>query len=90
MPSLRVPALMKFYVNDQAEIPLQGSTVSAVLTDLVERYPAIRAHIFDKDGNLRRHINLFVNDANIRDLQGQETPLQDNDRIILLPSISGG
>ena len=90
MPSLRVPALMKFYVNDQAETPLQGSTVSAVLTDLVERYPAIRAHIFDKDGNLRRHINLFVNDANIRDLQGQETPLQDNDRIILLPSISGG
>ena len=90
MPSLRVPALMKFYVNDQTEIPLQGSTISAVLTDLVESYPAIRAHIFDKDGNLRRHINLFVNDANIRDLQGQETPLQDNDRIILLPSISGG
>lgn len=81
---------MKFYVDGQTEVPVQGATVSAVLTDLFERHPAIKTQIMDTKGELRRHINLFVNDMNIKDLQGLETVVRLNDRIILLPSISGG
>lgn len=81
---------MKFYVNDQTEVALQGTTVKAVLTDLVQRYPSIKTHILDQNGGLRRHVNLFVNDANIKDLNGMETSVEEKDRIILLPSISGG
>jgi sulfur-carrier protein len=90
MPTLRVPALMKSYTDNQTEVSLRGATVAQVLNDLVTRYPAIRAHIMDKDGELRRYVNLFVNEANIKDLNGLETPLGEADKIILLPSISGG
>jgi molybdopterin converting factor small subunit len=90
MPTLRIPGLMKYYVADQTEIPLDGATVSELLSDLVTRYPAIKTHIMDGNGNLRRYVNLFINDANIKDLHGVDTPIQENDRLILLPSISGG
>lgn len=90
MPTLRIPALMNYYVNGQTEVPVQGTTVAAVLNDLVERYPAIKTQILNKDGDLRRHVNLFINEANIKDLQGLETTVRETDRIILLPSISGG
>ena len=90
MPTLRVPALMKSYVENQTEVPLSGATVAQVLNDLVTRHPAIRIHIMDKDGGLRRYVNLFVNDTNIKDLNGLDTSLSETDKIILLPSISGG
>ncbi len=81
---------MKFYIEGQTEVLLHGLTVSDAISDLVTRYPAIKPHIMDNNGDLRRYINLFVNDTNIKDLNGLKTPIQDNDRIILLPSISGG
>ncbi|HEY3311398.1 MAG TPA: ubiquitin-like small modifier protein 1 [Anaerolineales bacterium] len=90
MPTLRIPTLMKYYVAGQTEVPLQGTSVVAILDDLVERYPAIKTQLFDSKGNLRRHINLFINDTNINDLTGLETAVKDGDRLILLPSISGG
>ena len=90
MTTLRVPALMKVYLGNLSEVPVQGSTVSEIIADLVKRYPAIQNHIIDKNGELRRHVNLFLNDKNIKDLDGLETSVQENDRIILLPSISGG
>ena len=90
MPTLRVPTLMKSYVENQTEVSLSGATVAQVLNDLVTRHPAIRVHIMDKNGELRRYVNLFVNEANIKDLNGLDTPLEEADKIILLPSISGG
>ena len=90
MPTLHIPALMKTYVNNQVEIHLEGSTISEVLSDLTMRYPSIKPHIMDKNGDLRRYINLFINATNIKDLDGVKTILQENDKIILLPSISGG
>jgi molybdopterin converting factor small subunit len=90
MPTLRIPALMKFYVENQTEVSLNGATVAEILNDLVTRYPAIKTHILDKNGDLRRYVNLFVNDANIKELAGVNTAVQEHDRIILLPSISGG
>ena len=90
MPTLHIPALMKIYVNNQVEIHLEGSTISEVLSDLTMRYPSIKPHVMDKNGDLRRYINLFINTTNIKDLDGVKTILQENDKIILLPSISGG
>jgi sulfur-carrier protein len=90
MPILKIPALMKSYVDNQTEISITGETVSRALADLVSRYPAIQTHILDGHGKLRRYVNLFVNDENIKALNGLDTPLQENDKLILLPSISGG
>jgi len=90
MPIVKMPAPMRYYVNNQAEVPLRGDTVRALVDDLVLTYPGIKAHILDSSGNLRRYVNLFVNQENIRDLDGLDTPLGEDDRVILLPSISGG
>jgi cystathionine beta-synthase len=81
---------MRYYVNNQAEVRLRGETVRGLVDDLVLTYPSIRTHILDSSGNLRRYVNLFVNQHNIRDLQGLDTPLREEDRVVLLPSISGG
>ncbi len=90
MPTLRVPALLKYYLNQQTEVTLTGTTVAAVLDSLVSQYPVIQAHIFDSSGKVRRHINLFVNTENIRNLAGLETPVTDQDVIKVLPSVTGG
>lgn len=90
MPTLRVPALLKYYLEDQTEVRLSGATVADVLADLVSRHPKISPHLFDSDGRLRRHINLFVNADNIRDLNGLATPVSADDVVKLLPSVTGG
>ncbi|MGE5776997.1 MAG: MoaD/ThiS family protein, partial [Chloroflexota bacterium] len=55
-----------------------------------EQYPDIRFHLVDSNGNLRKHFNLFVNGTHIRDLNGLETPLQEQDKVILMASAAGG
>jgi adenylyltransferase/sulfurtransferase len=90
MPTLHIPNLMKFYVNNQTELLVEGFTIAEALSDLTIRYPAIKFHIFDDQGKLRRYINLFVNTTNITDLDGLQTAIKENDKITLLPSISGG
>lgn len=90
MPTLTLPALMKYYVNDLSEIQVTGSTVSQAITDLTTQYPTIKPQIMDNQGRLRRHINLFVNKENINDLNGLDTSIKESDLIILMPSITGG
>jgi len=90
MPVLKVSPLMRYYTDNRAETSVQGATVIEALNNAVEKYPALKTHVFDSDGKLRRHINVFVNDENIRDLKGLDTTLKEEDRITLLASISGG
>ncbi len=90
MPVLKVGPLIRYYVDNQSEVVLAGATVIAVLNNAVEKYPALQAHIFDSNGRLRRHINVFVNDEHIRELRGLKTRLKEEDRVTLLASISGG
>jgi MoaD family protein len=90
MPTIKVPASMKFYVDDQSEFEADGATVAELLEDVVARYPAFRSHLFDAGGGLRRYFNIFVNGTHIRDLNGMETPLREADRVILMASAAGG
>ncbi len=90
MPTLRVPALLKYYLNQQTEVTLSGTTVAEVLENLVSQYPVIQPHVFDSSGKVRRHINLFVNTENIRELNGLDTPVTEQDVVKVLPSVTGG
>jgi len=87
---LKVSPLMRYYMDNQAEAAVEGATVLDALINAVEKHPALKAQIFDSDGKLRRHINVFVNDENIRALNGLQTKLAMHDRVTLLASISGG
>ncbi|MFZ1043423.1 MAG: ubiquitin-like small modifier protein 1 [Anaerolineales bacterium] len=90
MPVLKISPLMRYYIDNQTEAVVQGATVIEALNSAVEKYPALKAQVFDSDGKLRRHINVFVNDESIRELKGLKTKLKEEDRVTLLASISGG
>ena len=81
---------MRYYIDGQPEALVAGETVLDALQDAVSQFPALRFHLFDSGGNLRRHMNVFVNDQNIRDLEGLKSKLLPQDRVVLLASISGG
>jgi molybdopterin converting factor small subunit len=90
MPTVRFPAVMKYYVNNQAEFSVPASTVNELITKVIEQYPSIKFHLVDAEGNLRRHFNIFVNGTHIRDLKGMDTLLKENDKVILMASAAGG
>ena len=90
MPVLKIPTPLRSYTNGQVEVTLSGGNVSEVMHQLVEKYPTLKPHLYNGDGQLRPFVNLFVGENNINDLQGLDTPLENNTRVILIPSIAGG
>ena len=90
MPTVRFPAVMKYYVNNQAEFAVAASSAGELIEKIIEQYPAVKFHLVDSEGLLRRHFNIFVNGIHIRDLKGMETPLHEEDKVILMASAAGG
>jgi molybdopterin converting factor small subunit len=90
MPVLRIPTPLRAYTNGQSDVNVNGSNISDALTDLTTQYPALKPHLFNEGGDLRPFVNLFVGENNIKDLQGVNTPIQDGQKIMLIPSIAGG
>ncbi len=90
MVILRMPTPLRSYTGGQSDIVVAGNTVNDAMNDLTRQFPALRPHLFSDDGRLRAFVNLFLNDEDIRHLQGTGTPLKEGDRLILIPSIAGG
>lgn len=90
MPTLRIPTPLRPYAEGQTEVPVRGVTVGEALNDLVSQYPSLTKHIFNETGELRPFVNLFLGEEDVRHLQGVETPLKENDKLMIIPSIAGG
>ena len=90
MPTVRFPTVMKYYVDNQSEFFVPSATINDLIGKVIEQYPSVKFHLLDADGNLRRHFNIFVNGTHIRDLKGMDTPLEDDDKVILMVSAAGG
>jgi molybdopterin converting factor small subunit len=90
MAYVRFPAVMKYYVDNQAEFFVPASSVDDLIQKVVDQYPSVRFHLIDSSGDLRRHFNIFVNGVHVRDLNGMKTTLKDDDRVILMASAAGG
>ena len=90
MPTVRFPAVMKYYVNNQTEFYVSASTVQEVVDQVIKEYPPIKFHLVDAEGKLRKHFNVFVNGTHIRDLNGMDTRLGEVDKVILMASAAGG
>jgi len=90
MPTLRIPTPLRTYTDGQPEISVKGDTVFEVLDNLVSNYPAIQPHLFNETGQLRPFVNLYLGEENVRDLNGLQTQIMENDRLLLIPSIAGG
>ena len=90
MPILRIPTPLRPYTGGLNELQVHGATVAEALEDLTHQHPDLRQHIFTDDGQLRAFVNLFLNDEDIRYLRGADTPITEEDRLMILPSIAGG
>ena len=90
MPVVRFPAAMKYYFDNQSQITVSAATVSELIDVLIEQFPSVKFHLVDSEGRLRRHFNVFVNGEQIRELNGMETPIGEDDSVILMASASGG
>jgi sulfur-carrier protein len=90
MATVRLPSPLRPYANGQTEIQLDGSTVEQAMHGLTGRFPQLQPHLYAGDGNLRAFVHLFVNDEDIDNLQGLNTPLNAADRVMIIPSVAGG
>jgi molybdopterin converting factor small subunit len=90
MITIRIPTPLRAYTSGQSEVNVNGANIAEALADLTAQYPAIQPHLFNEGGDLRPFVNLFVGERNIRDLQGINTPVNEGDRVMLIPSIAGG
>ncbi len=90
MPTLKIPTPLRPYADGQSVVTVQGGTVAEALRDLVAQYPALEKHIFSEEGELRPFVNLFLGQEDVRHLQGEETPLKEDDVLRIIPSIAGG
>ena len=90
MATVRFPTVMKYYVNNQAEFSVSAATVQGLIEQIVEQYPSVKFHLLDSKGQLRGHFNIFINGIHIRDLNGMQTILKEDDKVILMASAAGG
>jgi sulfur-carrier protein len=88
--SVSIPTPLRTYAGGQKLVPVSAPSVGAALGDLVSRYPALRPHLYAETGELRGFVGLYLNDENVRDLDGAGTPLAEGDTLTILPSIAGG
>ena len=88
--TVRIPTPLQRLTNGQAEVQCDGSTVSTLLQDLEKRYPGIKERICDEQGKLRRFVNVFVNEEDIRFMQGDQTAVKDGDDVSIITAIAGG
>ena len=87
---LFVPEMLRQYCGKARTLDVTGGTVRAVLDELERDYPALYVNICDETGAVRRHINIFVNDDHMRDLNGLNTAVAAGDAVTILPAVSGG
>lgn len=90
MPTVLVPTPLRRLTANQAKVDVAGDTVDSLLRNLDAAYPGIGERLFDGDGQIKRFINVFVNDDEVRSLQGLATPVSEEDRISIVPAMAGG
>lgn len=88
--SVRIPTPLRGHVGGASSLELAGATVGDVLRELAAKHEKLRGRLFDDKGELNRFVNVFLNDEDIRFLQGLDSPLRDGDGVVLVPAIAGG
>jgi molybdopterin synthase sulfur carrier subunit len=89
MATIRIPAPLRPYTGGQSSVQVGGGSVGAVLSDLTSQHPDLRQHLYDGD-KLRSFVNVFLNEEDVRYLDGAETAVSDSDTLMIIPSIAGG
>jgi len=88
--TVRIPTPLQTLTQGAPKVSASGSTVRDVLANLDERYPGVRGRLYDDSGSLRKFVNVYVNDEDIRFLDGEDTALKEQDEVSIIPAIAGG
>ncbi|HVM39218.1 MAG TPA: ubiquitin-like small modifier protein 1 [Acidimicrobiia bacterium] len=88
--SVRIPTPLRSLTGGASEVTVEGSTVAEVLKQLEAQHPGFGERLFDDEGQLRRFVNVFVADEDIRFLSGLDTPVTDGQTVSIIPAVAGG
>ena len=87
---VRIPSPLRKLTGDQEVVPAEGANIGEILANLDKAFPGLIERICDEQGNVRRFVNIFVNDEDIRFLDEKATVVKDGDEISIVPAIAGG
>jgi molybdopterin converting factor small subunit len=88
--TLHLPAVLRQSADGQGTVPVEAKTVGGALDELSGSWPQLERRLRDEQGQLRRHIRIYLEDRDIEDLSGLDTPLLDGSRVHIIPMVSGG
>ena len=88
--SVRVPTILRTYTDDAAEVTAEGATLAETLDDLEANHPGIRARILDDNGKVRRFVNVYVGDEDVRFEKGLQTEVKAGQQVSIIPAVAGG
>ncbi len=91
MPTkVRIPTPLRKLTNNEEVVEVNANSLGGAIAELQSRYPGIKERLVDETGAVRRFVNVYVNEEDIRFLQNQQTPLKDGDEVSIIPAIAGG
>ncbi|WP_375000525.1 MoaD/ThiS family protein [Aeromicrobium sp. CTD01-1L150] len=88
--SVRIPTILRSYTGDESQVTAEGDTLAQVLDSLESSHPGIKARVVDESGALRRFVNVYVAEEDVRFAQGLDTATPDNTQISIIPAVAGG
>ena len=90
MATIRIPPVLRASVGGERELQADGANVGEILRTLVEEHPSTGAQLFGADGELNRYVNVYLNDEDVRVLEGLDTAVGTSDTLVILPAMAGG
>jgi molybdopterin converting factor small subunit len=90
MATIKIPPVLRASVGGEKEVDANGSSVGEVLRDLASSHPATESQLFGADGALNRYVNVYLNDEDVRVLDGLDTTVGESDTLQILPAMAGG
>jgi len=90
MATIKIPPVLRSSVGGEKEVTAAGDDVGAVLRALAEQHPQTETQLFGPDGSLNRYVNVYLNDEDVRVLDGLDTPVGTGDVLVILPAMAGG
>lgn len=90
MATVRIPTPLRKLTGEQRTVQARGTTLAEVFDDLDRRFPGIKARVVDGDGRVHSFVNVFVDDEDVRLLQGLDTPVREDAEVAIIPAMAGG
>ena len=90
MSTIKIPPVLRASTGGEREVSADGANVGDVLRSLASQHPATEAQLFGDDGSLNRYVNVYLNDEDVRVLDGLDTAVKDSDTLVILPAMAGG